>query len=641
MADRPGESSRCRILGAAALLAMTLVVYLPVMHSGGFIWDDPEHIVKNYTLRDLSGLLAIWIHPTSIPQYYPIVHTTFWIEYHLWGLWPTGYHIDNVLLHGLAAILLWGVLRRLQISGAWLAAAIFAVHPVNVESVAWITERKNVLSAVFYFLSLAAYLNFTGDQRRAERFAAKPYFLSLVFFLCALLSKSVTCSLPAAILLLIYWRQGCVRWSDVKPLIPFFVIGLGMAIVTAALEKNHVGAEGREWGWSLGDRFLIAGRAVWFYAGKLVWPHPLTFVYPMWQRMHFSQQPGLIAYPIGVMVVVGILWILRNRIGRGPLVAVLFFIGTLLPALGFVNLYPMRYTLVADHYQYLAAIGLLVLFANILNRSLVTRGLAGLILMVLAALSWRQQAIYRNAIVLWQDTLQKNPTSWMAMGNLGDEYADLSDRADLPMDQRRVYRRMAHDQYEALLNLAPDQPVAHFKWGIDKELAGDLETARAEFATALELEPRFVPAMNSMGLVLMAMHRPTEAIPYYQQAIALDPGYAEAHYNYGVLLEASGDWDGAIEQYSAAVARNPLYTSAQYALANQLLFRRERADLALPHYAAAVDQQPDNGDYHFHYALALHEVGQTDEARAQCRIALQINPHDAQAQQLWNLMGGN
>ncbi len=596
----PRHASRA---GAAALLALTLIVYIPVIRTAGFIWDDPQYITGNPLLRTIRGLGAIWIHPSASPQYYPLVYTTFWIEYYLVGLHPWLYHLDNVLLHAIAAILLWRALRRLGVPAAGLAAAIFAVHPVNVESVAWATERKNILSLVFYLLSLHAYLNFAGDDLRASRFDLKDYLLALIFFIAALLSKSVACSLPAAILLLVYWRHGRLRWNDLGPLIPFFLLGLTMACITAGIEKHHVGASGSEWNFSVADRCLIAGRALWFYAEKLVWPHPLVFIYPRWTQMTFSLRPWLIAFPLSALAAIAALWLLRRRIGRGPLVAVLFFAGTLLPALGFVNLYPMRYSFVADHFQYVASIGLIVLTAAGLWR--LGHIPSAAVIVVLAILTWRRGPIYQNQLVLWKDTTDHNPASWMAWGNLGDEYADLSNRPGLPAAMGDEDRAKARACYQRLYELAPDQPLAHLKWGIVKEYDGDLIAARDEFRQALRLAPDFTIAMNSMGLLLMRLNEPDEAMKYYRRAIQLDPGYAEVRVHYGDALLARGNVDAAMTQYAEAAARRPDNVEAQFKFANLLFTKENRPDLAIPHYRAALNSDPNRADVHANLAAAL------------------------------------
>jgi tetratricopeptide (TPR) repeat protein len=627
------HSRNARWVAYGALLALVFLVYIPVLRTGGFIWDDPQYITGNPLLRTWPGLLAIWIHPSALPQYYPLVHITFWIEYHLVGLHPLLYHIDNILLHAIAAVLLWRALARLGVPAPWLAAAIFAVHPVQVESVAWPTERKNVLSLVFYLLSFHAYWNFTERSRTAD------YSLALLFFIAALLSKSVTCSLPAAILLIVYWKNGRMRWSDLRPLVPFFLLGIIMAVVTAKLEKDHVGASGPEWNFTFIDRCVIAGRALWFYAGKLIWPHPLVFIYPRWEgMMNLSQRPWLIAFPLAALGTIAALWLVRRTIGRGPIVATLFFAGTLLPALGFVNLYPMRYSFVADHFQYHASIGLIVLAVAGL-RHLRAIGCA-IVLAALGVLTWQQGYLYQNQLVLWKNTVDHNPHSWMAWGNLGDEYAALSNRSDLLQPERNQDRAQARQCYVELYKLAPGQPLAHLKWGIVKEYDGDLEAAQTEFEQAIQLAPNFTIAMNSLGMLLMREHRPTEAMQQYRQAIELDPIYAEARVNYGDALLSQGDQDGALAQYSEAAARRPDNVEAQFKLANRLLTEDKRPDLAIPHFIAAVYADPNRADVRTNLAVALIEVGRYDEARDQCREALRIDPNLPQAREVWSRLGG-
>jgi len=353
------------ILWGILILALAATAYAPALR-GDFVWDDDDYVTDNPTLTNLDGLRRIWLEFGATPQYYPLVYTTFWIEYHIWQLHPFGYHLTNVLLHMVNALLLWAILRRLAVPGAWLAAAIFAVHPVHVESVAWITERKNVLSGAFYLSSMLLYLRFAGigPDRPSGRRRWAYFVLALLLFACALLSKSVTCTLPAALVLLLWWRRRRLRASDLWPLIGWLVVGLLMALTTVWMERHHVGTRYIDWSLSPLDRCLIAGRAVWFYAAKLLWPAKLTFFYPRW---HIDA--GLwwqYLFPLAAVAVIAALWWLRSRLGKGPLVAVLLFVGTLTPALGFVDVYPMRFSFVADHFQYLASAGLIALGAAFL-----------------------------------------------------------------------------------------------------------------------------------------------------------------------------------------------------------------------------------------------------------------------------------
>ncbi len=448
-------------MAAVALCGITLAAYIPALGCG-FGWDDDDYVTENATLRTPNGLRRIWLEPRATPQYYPVVHTTFWIEYHLWGLKPAGYHLVNVLIHAGNAVLVWLVLRKLSIPGAWLAAAVFGLHPVHVESVAWVTERKNVLSGMLYLGSLLVYADIAGiGTRPAAGPRAAPGRGTFWQRFCSwarLLSKSVTCSLPAAILLLIALKRR-LAWRDVRPLVPWFVLGLATAWITVILEKTHVGAAGSPFAWSFSDRCLIAGRALWFYFGKLAWPHPLTFMYPRWQVA--DDDPSQWAYVAMCVATLVFCFAMRRRWGLGPLVAALFFAGTLLPALGFINVYPMRYSFVADHFQYLASLGPITIGAaawamwsvNPLKKGPLKKGtvpvgrvdllqqghsperdsplfqqagsgalnrlLTVLVLATLAALTWHQQRIYRNAETLWTDVLARNPQSSAAHFHLG------------------------------------------------------------------------------------------------------------------------------------------------------------------------------------------------------------------------------
>jgi hypothetical protein len=280
-ADRP-HVGRATLVPAIAIVVLTLIAYWPVF-GAGFIWDDDSYVTDNALVQSVDGLGKIWI-PRQTPQYYPAVFTTFWIEHQLWGLNPLGYHIVNVLLHALNAILVWRLCVFLKIPGAWLIAAVFAVHPINVESVAWITERKNVLSGAFYLAAAISYLKFDDerDTRHAAGVAWRSYALSLVLFVLALLSKTVTCSLPAALILMMLWQRKRITIARVLPLIPLFVVGLILALNTAGIEREHVGADGPNFAFSMADRMLIASRGLLFYPWKIFWPHPLMFIYPRW-----------------------------------------------------------------------------------------------------------------------------------------------------------------------------------------------------------------------------------------------------------------------------------------------------------------------------------------------------------------------
>ena len=534
------NSRRGFLAGGAVLLLLVLAVYSPAIR-GGYIWDDDEYVTHNSNLASADGLRRIWLEPRSNPQYYPLVFSSFWVERHLWGLNPLGYHLVNVLLHALNAILLWHLLRRLSLSGAWLAAAIFALHPVHVESVAWITERKNVLSAALYLGAAVSYLRFAGGTQAAEKTAEAParrrfaYALALALFGGALLAKSITASLPAALLLVAWWRRGRIGWGDVAPLLPLFLMGAVFGLHTAYLEKNHVGALGPDWDFTALQRCLIAGRVPWFYAGKLLWPDPLIFFYPRWQvdaaelRNYF--------FPLGAVALVALLWT-RRRQGRGALTAVLFFIGTLVPVSGFFNFFPMRFSFVADHFQYLASIGPIALFCGALGRRLssppprragfLAPVAAAALLLVLATLSWRQCRTYASEETLWRTTLAQNPGAFIAHDNLG------------VLLDKQGHLLEAKSHFEQVLKIKPDFANTYFNLGAVLGKLGNADGARAVYAEALRLRPLYAEAHNNLGILYATRGELAAARYHFEMALRIKPGLAVTHRNLGIVLGKLG-----------------------------------------------------------------------------------------------------
>jgi hypothetical protein len=337
-------SRRTWWLGAAALSACVLLVYLPVLHAG-FIWDDDKHLTQNPCIVGPTGFAGIWTSAEA--TYYPLVLTTFWIQHALWGLAPLPYHLVNVLVHAACGVLLWMVLARLSVPGAWLGAALWALHPVQVESVAWVTELKNTQSCVFFLLAVLYFLKWLEGRRT--------YALALLFAAAAILSKSSTVMLPVVLALCWWWEERRWRWRNVVSLAPFFLISAVASAWTIWEQKFHSGALGEDWALSFPQRLIVAGRVVWFYLAKLAWPHPLIFIYPRWQ-VDAAQAAGYLPLlaAIGTM---GALWWRRDGRARPAFFAVAYFAVSLFPVLGFFNVYYFRFSYVGDHLQYLASIG--------------------------------------------------------------------------------------------------------------------------------------------------------------------------------------------------------------------------------------------------------------------------------------------
>jgi len=606
---RPDRASDWPAAGVCLLIfCATLVAYLPALH-GGFIWDDAGHVTRP-DLQSLHGLARIWFEVGATQQYYPFLHTAFWVEHRLWGEAPLGYHLLNVLLHATAACLLGATLRRLPVPGAWLAALLFALHPVAVESVAWIAEQKNTLSAVLYLGAALAYLRF--DERRR----GPPYALATVLFLLALLTKTVTATLPAALLLVFWWRRGRLAWRrDLLPLLPWFAAAAAAGGVTAWFERTRIGAEGADFALTSAQRFLVAGRAVWFYLGKLVWPADLVFIYPRWTIDAAAAAQWL--FPLGALALVAVLW---RRRQRGPLTALLFFGGTLFPALGFFNVFPFIFSFVADHFQYLASAGVFALAAAGLSRLPRAAGglLAGVLVAGLGALTWRQSAMYRDVFTLYRTTIARNPDCWMAYNNLAEATADAGRPADaIPLLERALQLRPAFAQAENNL-------------GDDLRLTGRPLDGIPHLVHAVQLQPGFAQAHNNLGAALMMINRPAEGTTEFRQAVALRPDYAQAHFNLGLALANAGTTGDAIAEFAAAARLEPANPDYELNWAVGLSFTGRFLE-ARPHFERAVALAPDSVDARLQYGRALLAASRLDDAIAQYEEAVRVAPGSAGA----------
>ena len=609
-----------------ALAVLVILSYRSVWNAG-FIWDDNDYVTNNTTLRSLEGLRRIWFELGATPQYYPVTHTSFWVEYHRWRLNPRGYHVVNVSLHALNAILVWLILRRLGVAAAWWIAAVFAVHPVCVESVAWVTERKNVLSGLLYLGALLAYLRFDNGFQGSDlwRKRWRFYWLALVLYGCALLSKSVTCSLPVVIVLLLWWKRGRLGWRDVGPLVPLLAAGVAMGLTTAWMEKHRVGAVGEAWTLSFVERCLIAGRAFWFYIGKLVWPRNLVFMYPKWQVNPSWWWQYL--FPLGAVAAVAGLWTTRNRWGRGPLVALLFFVVTLGPALGFVNIFPFRYSFVADHFQYLASLGVIALLVSSIaapfrrwpgwNTAGALMSVA--VLVTLTDLSWRQGWMYHDIETLYRTTIRQNPDSWWAHNNLG-----------LVLSRAGKIQE-AIEQYEQALRVDPDLAETHNNLGNALAQAGQIKDAIRHYEQALRINPRFFEAHSNWGNVLLRAGRIQDSIGHCEQALRINPDYAEAHNNLGNALAQAGDIGGAIAQFEQAARINPDLAVVHYNLGNAL-FQAGKVGDAIHEYGEALRINPHYAEAHNNWGTVLFRTGKIQEAIGHYEQALRINPGYAEAQ---------
>ncbi len=619
---KPAWVGREAPLAAGLILGSVLLAYLPALR-GGMLWDDDAHVTRP-ALRSLRGLLRIWAEPGATQQYYPVLHSAFWIEHRIWGDAVLGYHLANAAEHAAAAWLLVAALRRLEFPAALPAGLLFALHPVCVESVAWISEQKNTLSAVFYLGSALAYLRFDEARTRGG------YVLALGLFAAAVLTKSVTATLPAALLVVLWWRRGRLSWvRDVLPLAPWLAVGAAAGLFTAWAERTLIGAEGAAFDLSVLQRVLLSGRAAAFYAGKLLWPDPLLFIYPRWS-IDTGQWTGYL-YPAGVLGVLAVLAAGRRR-ARGPLAGALFFLGTLFPALGFLNVYPFLFSYVADHFQYLASLGILVPAAWLLARAasaLAPSEAARACLMsalpaVLGLLSYSQCRDYADADTLYRATLERNPSAWLAHYNLGVSLGSQPGR-----------RSEAIAEYEAALRVNPDHWPAHLNLGTAyMSVPGRMADAVTQLRWALRLNPASAEAHNNLGLALG--HLPgwaAEAESELREALRLRPDYADARLNLGELLLRLGRPDAAQVQLQAAVRGSPGNPEFHFALANALVRMRGTQEDAVREYREAIRLRPGYLEAHANLGAALGRLpGRIEEALSELREAARLAPGDPRVQ---------
>jgi tetratricopeptide (TPR) repeat protein len=634
-----GAQSRSTLWLFPALLAILIVVYSPALH-GTLLWDDDGHITAA-GLRGLDGLWRIWTQVGATQQYYPLTHTAFWVQWHLWGDAFTGYHLTNVVLHALSSVLLAMILLRLQVPGAIFAAVVFALHPVQVESVAWMTELKNTLSGVFYFAAALSYFRY--DERRTRG----AYLLALALFCAALLSKTVTATLPAVLLAALWWKHGPLEWRrDARPLVPFFAIGAIAGLSTAWIERSLTGAQGREFAFSPIERGLIAGRAVLFYAGKLLWPAHLSFMYPRWSVSEDVWWQYLL--PLAVVIAFVMLWRQRYR-SRAPLAAALIFVATLFPVLGFLNVYPFRYSFVADHFQYLASAALIVPLAAGLVTLLAARArmrpvVAEAILCLsigplLAGLSYREAGQYASSSVLYSSTILQNPACWLCQENLGILLLH-----DVPPQ-----REEAVERFHQALRIYADDAQVHFNLGTTLMELGRMDESATELRQAVTLAPGYAEAYGNLGVVLQKLGKMDEARDMYRTALDIKPQLAVARANLSIVmnqpkqpealsrlesavaLARTGDLDGAVTQLEAAIKDSPDSADA-HAFLGQVLLTKNALPAAVDEFERALHLGANTAAVHNDLGVALAKLRRTDEAVREFREALHLQPDYPEAE---------
>lgn len=570
------NSKREWLLGAVLFL-FSCLVYLPAIKAG-FIWDDVVMVTDNHSLRNLSGLRDIWT-TTKTTDVYPITFSMLWVEWQLWGANPLGYHVVNVLLHAAGAVLLWRLLKQLMIPAAWAGAILFALHPVGVASVAWISERKNTLSFVFFLLTLLSFIRF---QNRGER---KWYFLSIVAFLCALASKTSVVMLPFVLLLITWWNQGKLQKKDWFRAAPFFALSLVFGLITIWNQYYHAIGDSAPQHQNWIERAAGAGCAVLFYLWKDLFPVQLNVIYPRWELR--ASNPLIYLPLILLLAVMGIAWKKRDTWGRHLLFGIGYFVLVLFPVMGFFDMYFLTFSRVADHLQHLALAGIIPFFTAVaywlMQRERLPKFLPAVtgatVAILLAFSTWTRASVYENEEKLWTDTVRKNPQAWMAYNNLGNA----------------LFAR--------------------------KQLA----EAEAAYQSALAVNPDFPDAHSNLGNLLVEKRELDAAVDHLLKATSAQTNNAKFHFNLGVALGEQKKYAQALQSYERALRIRPRYAEVHNNMAN-LLLKQNKHQEALAHALAAVAINPNSPEAQFNAAEAQSNLGQNSEAISHYQMAIQLRP---------------
>jgi len=593
----PAERHGTRWLIPAGIALLTIVAFLPVLHNGFVAWDDDRNFVENPHFRGLGLEQLRWMWTTfHMGHYVPLSWMTLGFDYDVWGMNPTGYHLTSLLVHAANAVVVYFLARQLlELSrpafsaeprgldvGAGFAALEFALHPLRAESVAWATERRDVLSALFFFSSILVYL-------RARGASASPrlYWTSVALFVCALLSKATSMSLPAVLLILnvfplrrlggaFGWRGGSARrvYAEIAPFALLAAATAALSIV-ALHPPSQLG---------MAAKLSVSAYSLMFYLWKTALPLGLAPLYEMPQHV----DPGaarFVASEVAVVCLAIVAWLVRRRQPAITTALAVFFVVTL-PMLGIVQNGPQ---IAADRYTYFAAPALSVLagagLAWLLRRwSTLAVGSSVALLIALGALTWEQSAVWHDSETLWTRVLEVDDQSSIAHSALANVF----------YRQNRVPEAMAHSE------------------------------------RAVAIAPNYPEAINGLGVGLAREGRLADATEEYRRALAIKPAYDDAETNWGVTLVQENDIAGAIAHYQRAVAINPDNSNAQVNWGNALV-RLKRLDEAIAHYDTALRIRPDNAEAHHNWGVALAVQGKFAEAIEHFRAALAIDPNHAEA----------
>ncbi len=598
------------------LVAIVAVTYTPVWWAG-FVWDDSINITTNPCIVGPQGLWEIWT--TTAAQFYPLALTTIWFEHALWGLNPLPYHLINVLMHGACAVVLWLVLRSLLVPGAWLGAALWAVHPVQVESVAWVTEIKNTQSTLFYLLSILFFVRHLKSPYAVKSISwDRNYAMVLLFAVLAIASKSSTVVLPPVLCLCAWWVEGRWQWRNLVKVAPLFLVAVAACALTIWTQVLSLTTSPLDvpWAHTWQGHLAAVGEGFWFYLAKVIWPHPLMVSYP---QMNIDTGNPLSYLPtLGLLVALFILWRKRESWARPYFFAFAYFLVALLPELEFAGWY------IGDHFEYLACMGPLALagaglarladFAPLRKRRLQSIPEAAVILL-LGALSWCHAWPFQNEETLWTDEMTQNPACWMAYYNLGCFYKD----------EGRIGE--AKDYFLAAIRVEPRCYTAHTSLGWILAKEGRTDDAIAEYQKSLEIFPGFLEAQDDLALASLDQGRSDVALVELRNLVKADPDSAKVHNDLGYALARNGQLDDAVAEYQTALKLMANYPEPLLNWAN-LLVQKGQLDAAMEMYEKCLAIKPDYTEALNNMGIVLLRKGDFAGAAEKFQKVLQVNPGD-------------
>ncbi|MBN1901498.1 tetratricopeptide repeat protein, partial [Candidatus Sumerlaeota bacterium] len=580
------------------------------------LWDDNVFLTDNPLIISQTGLKDFWLS-TKAPDYFPLTSSMLWVEWRIFGDNPVGYRIVNILLHGISTILIFLILKELGIPGAFLCAALFGLHPVHVESVAWITQRKNALAMAFYLLTILCFVK--SDKTNNKRL----YILSLVFYILSLFSKTAVVTTPFVLLGCLLWMKRKIPSKDMARLVPFFVLSITLGIVTMWFQQNRAiaGDVIRTDGFL--SRFSIAGRAVWFYIHKTIIPFNLAFAYPRWEIPSVSLSSFIPAIMILVLI---ILFFMKRKTWGAPfLFASGYFLITLFPVLGFMNIYYMRFSLVADHWQYFSSISIIALvvggaswFVKKKGHALSSSGvIAGFLLVCLFfILTFKRNHVFKDPEILWRDNIKRYPEAWLSYKGLADTLRKRGKPEEAIVRAREAVR------------IKPDYSDAYTLLGMIHSESGDMEAARENYLLAVKYNPRDFMAHNNLGAVYHSMGEWEDAEKSYTKALELNPEMANSFYNLAIVKMNLRRFDEAEKYLKEALRLDPVHENALFDLA---MIRKAQRDLsgAKNLLEQGIQSDPDFNRGRFELSEIFKEQGEPEKSIALLRDILKKEPDNS------------